>query len=269
MDYAWSDLMATKQLLLNFSKDNKSLARNLPYFAHLDQQERELLRESLKTNTQLAVQIQAGLTKLFVAYKGKEEYEDIGREFRKECKILEELTGKILYKEKEALLRCKSSQEFRKINAKAVPEMSPLLLEMRSETESEADYRSSGGFDEAEGEEQKGSAMQLDEGKTAVEEADNSIKRVNQMHEELKLTIEEQNASLYNENEYEDKIRNKWKSRDTHSGNRTRYQMDTKTQKQTDSIRNICGFLVGHDVYNAVLYTNQLNLCFIAKITQM
>ena len=99
------DLAEVSQLIVTLAKENKRLASAVKEVDSSNAQEKELLRESLKANTQIAYQIQSELDKSLVSFKGNDKFKKAEHEFQLGCRTLEGLAEKILQKEQE---HCKS-----------------------------------------------------------------------------------------------------------------------------------------------------------------
>ncbi len=134
MERYFAELDAIDQLLATFVKENKNLKHSLQFFDKLDFAQRELVRESVRTNTQLATQINSELAVLAVACKNSPIFCKLRMRFSQECGLLENCAVEVLSKERKILDQYKSSKKI------AQPEETTFLLERTSGSESEADY---------------------------------------------------------------------------------------------------------------------------------
>ena len=94
-------LKETGHLLSIFTKENTNLINLIRTLEQLSPTDQELMRESLKANIQLGFQIQRELDKFLVSYKEDKEFIKMESDFQLGCRILGELSERILYKEKQ------------------------------------------------------------------------------------------------------------------------------------------------------------------------
>eukprot|EP00826_Nyctotherus_ovalis_P037528 TRINITY_DN3426_c0_g2_i9.p1 TRINITY_DN3426_c0_g2~~TRINITY_DN3426_c0_g2_i9.p1 ORF type:complete len:238 (+),score=51.86 TRINITY_DN3426_c0_g2_i9:107-820(+) len=120
MDCSYGNLSEISQLLITLAKENRNLTNFIKEAREFSSQERELIRESLKINIQLASQLQEQLANLQHFSEGDNKLKKLEYGFQIECAVLESLAEQILAGEKQY---CKQTQ---------CSEQAPLLAETGS-----------------------------------------------------------------------------------------------------------------------------------------
>lgn len=197
-----------QELLHDFIKENEEILTAIKIIDKLDASQRELLRESVKSNNELAMEIQAEFEKIVGIVIRNDEFDLLAFHFQQECKILENISNTILIKENEILKQMKIKGK----NCGLIqPETKPLLNERKS-----GDSRSSGGFEDLVVEEQKGNNPDINkkakvDGENeeffdtqkavdSINKSASSVLKMQKNYECIRNTISEQNQTF----EYED-----------------------------------------------------------------